>query len=305
MNMYLDHFELAEFPFTLTPNTRFFCTLPTYGEALNVINISLENGEGFIKVIGEVGTGKTLLCRKLLNSLDPEKYVSVYIINPDLDCRALYEAILIELEVPCDRSMDQHELLALLSAKLILLYKNHKHVVVFIDEAQGLPNKTLEALRLLSNVETESSKLLHIVLFGQPELETRLNKPKLRQLKQRITFSYYLRCLNLLEVEDYIYSRLRTAGYKHNHLFSQMAHKLLFKASAGIPRLINILCHKALLAAYGYGETTITARAMLVAIKDTDGIFNLLKKRFGAYIVLVSLFLILGIELFFTLRRMS
>jgi MSHA biogenesis protein MshM len=302
--MYLDYFELNEFPFTLTPNTKFFCTLSTHSEALNVINVSLENGEGFIKIIGEVGTGKTLLCRKLLNSLDAEKYISVYIVNPNLDCSAFYEAILKELGVPYNKKTDQHELLLALSDKLLSLYKSNKHVIVIVDEAQGLPDKTLEALRLLSNIETESSKLLHIVLFGQPELEVRLNKPKLRQLKQRIAFSYQLRRLNLREIEDYLHFRLKTAGFNYNRLFTRAAHKLLFTASTGIPRLINVLCHKALLAAYGYGEKRITAKTMLLAIKDTNGIFNMLKKRLGAYIVLAVLFLILGIEIFVVLRNM-
>jgi MSHA biogenesis protein MshM len=301
--MYLEYFELSELPFTLTPNTNFFCALEAYNSALNLVKVSLGNGEGFVKIVGEVGTGKTLLCRKLLNELDPEQFVTAYIANPTLDHATLYEVILSELDVKLPKkSLKSHELLQLLNNTLLELYKKHKHVVVLIDEAQNLPDEMLEAVRLLSNIETESSKLLHIVLFGQPELDKRLAQRKLRQLRQRIAFSYYLKPLCKLELEDYVYFRLNAAGYKYGTLFSDSALSLLAKASAGIPRLINILCHKSLLAAYGYNKKKVTTKSVLLAIKDTDSVWVILRKNLIKFLALASLAVLFCAELFYIIR---
>lgn len=300
--MYLEYFGLSEFPFALTHNENFFCTLDTYNSALNLIKISLENGEGFIKVIGEVGTGKTFLCRRLLNELDAKKYVTAYIPNPNLDHATLYEAILSELGVVYDKATKPYELLHILNLKLIELYKQHKNVVVVIDEAQGLADEILEAIRLLSNIETESNKLLHIVLFAQPELDKHLAKSNLRQLRQRIAFSYYLHPLTITELEDYICFRLQTAGYKYGKLFSCMALKLVHKATAGIPRLVNIICHKSLLAAYGYNEKKVTVKTILTAIKDTDSVLFLLNKSIRNSLLLVCLLAIFSVELYYVFR---
>lgn len=300
--MYLEYFELNEFPFTLTPNTGFYCALPSYNNAINLIKLSLENGEGFIKIIGEVGTGKTLLCRKILNELDPTKYVTAYIANPNLDHATLYEAIIAELGIPYLPKTKQHELLKILNNKLLELYQQNKHVVVVIDEAQVLADKLLEAIRLLSNLETESSKLLHIVLFGQPELDNRLKKVKLRQLRQRIAFSYYLTPLTQAELNDYIYHRLKAAGYKYGSLFSKTAHKLIFKATNGTPRLVNVLCHKALLACYGYGKNKVTVKSVLLAIKDTESSLSIVGKHLIYGSVLFILIATLGIEAYYALR---
>lgn len=304
--MYLDYFELNEFPFTLTPNTNYYCALPSYNAALDLILISLENGEGFIKIVGEVGIGKTLLCRKLLNNLESSEFITAYIANPNLNSATLYGAILKELGIELSHSKQKtHELLDILSSKLLQLYKEHKHVVVVIDEAQGLGYSVLEELRLLSNIETESSKLLHIVLFGQPELDEHLNKKKMRQLKQRITFSYYLSPLKKQELEDYIFYRLQTAGYRYGSLFSPTARKLLFKASSGIPRLVNVLCHKALLVSYGYNRKKVQAKAMLVAIKDTESVFTNIKKQLISVSIATVLIMVLGFELYCIIRAMA
>lgn len=301
--MYLEYFGFNEIPFSLTPNTNYFCNLITYNEALNVIMVSLRNGEGFIKVVGEVGTGKTLLCRKLLNSLEDE-YVTAYIANSNLDTFGLHEVIAKELGVKYPKDVKQHELLNLLNERLLDIYKTGKRVVVVIDEAQVLPDNVLEALRLLSNLETESSKLLHIILFGQPELDIRLEQVNLRQLKQRIAFAYNLRPLTRNEMDDYICYRLGTAGYKFKTIFSHDASDLLFKASGGIPRLINILCNKALLAAYGFNQKQVTAKIMSMAIDDTDSIVNSVKTKHYKYylIILAILILALGIECYLILR---
>lgn len=251
--MYLEHFKLNKKPFSLTPNTDFYCELPCYTQALNVIKLSLSNGEGFIKIVGEIGTGKTFLCRLLLNSL-PDDYVTAYIPNPDLTSDGLRLSVAKELGLTFDASIGQHSLVDKINERLLELHHQGKKVVLLVDESQCLSESCLEAIRLLTNLETQSDKLLQVVLFGQPELDAKLNQSTLRQLKQRITFSYYLKPLDPNEMEAYICHRLAMAGYTYGLLFTKKAKKLLYKASGGLPRLLNILCHKGLMDAYGKGE---------------------------------------------------
>ncbi|MBT7410113.1 MAG: AAA family ATPase [Methylococcales bacterium] len=267
--MYLDYFNFSELPFTLTPNTNYFYKFTSHQQAFNVLSIALKHGEGFIKVTGEVGTGKTLLCRKLLNTLD-KNTVTIYIPNPSLTPTGLHIAVAEELGVIDEENTGQHHLLKLINEKLIEINKKNKKVVLLLDEAQSLPEDSLETLRLLTNLETETSKLLHVVLFGQPELDKRLNLNSLRQLKQRITFSYHLRSLDKQGLEGYISHRLQIAGYNGLPLFNKGALKATFKLSGGIPRLVNILCHKALLSAYGHGDKVITGHHIKIAAQDTD-----------------------------------
>ncbi len=302
--MYLEYFGLNEFPFTLTPNCNFYCNLRSHQDALETVMFALKNGEGFIKIVGEVGTGKTLLCRKLLGMLENEKsYVSAYIINPNLDNQGLYEAFAKELGIKLSsKKLKQNDLLDKLNEKLLELNNDNKKVVMIIDEAQAIPLETLESLRLLSNLETESSKLLQIVLFGQPELDDHLNKNELRQLKQRITFSHNIYPLTRNELEEYIHHRLKVAGYnKYGFIFTKRARTILFKASNGIPRIINILCHKSLLAAYGYGKKNVSIKSMLLAIKDTESASSILK-RYIYYIALSTVIVVEIAVLFFALR---
>jgi MSHA biogenesis protein MshM len=267
--MYLDHFKFKELPFTITPNVGFFCQLKGHQEALNTLLFSIHSGEGFVKVIGEVGTGKTLLCRKLLDSLDAQ-VVTAYIPNPDLSPVELRKAVASELGVKSTPLQDQHELHLLINDRLMKLHSEGKRVVLLIDEAQAIPPESLETLRLLTNLETEKTKLLQVVLFGQPELDARLNQPNLRQLKQRISFSYYLPVMSREDLDNYLFHRLATAGYTYGSLFTRKAQDLLYRASRGTPRLVNIICHKALLAAYGKGEQKVTHETMRLAVKDTD-----------------------------------
>lgn len=308
--MYLKHFGFNEFPFALTPNLRFFCNLAAYKEAMNIIMVSLHNNEGFVKITGEVGTGKTLLCRKLLSSLGDE-YVTAYISNGSLDTFNLQKACAHELGISFRENIDNHTLLTLLNNKLISLHRDSKRVVLVIDEAHALSDQTLEGLRFLSNLETESSKLLQIVLVGQPELDRRLNKQHLRQLKHRIIFSYRLPTLrNKKELLSYICHRLAYAGYNNTYdsLFSPKAIRLLLKASRGIPRLVNVICHKSLLIAYGYDKKKISASTIKIAIADTDSVATTAVAYMynAAKIAAVSLLLTttVGVGIYFILRAL-
>lgn len=267
--MYLDHFKMTKAPFTLTPNTDFFCELPTHQEALNVLLLSLAQGEGFIKIVGEVGTGKTLLCRILLNCLRDE-YVTAYIPNPDQSADGLRFAVASELGVHPEENWTQYQLLDAINQRLLELHRAGKKTVLIIDEAQALPDACLEAVRLLTNLETEERKLLQVVLFGQPELDVKLAQVNLRQLKQRFTFSYDLQPLARHELDKYLNHRLAKSGYTYGCIFTESAKRGLFRASRGLPRILNILCHKSLLVAYGQGKDQVNRRAVRRAIADTE-----------------------------------
>ena len=267
--MYLEHFQLNEPPFTLTPDTGFFFNYGTHQEALNVLLVALNGGEGFIKVTGEVGTGKTLLCRQLLKLLD-DSIVTAYIPNPFLNPTALRVALAGELGIRFPRNVGQHRLLQLINERLLQINADGRQVVLLLDEAQAVPDESLEALRLLTNLETEKRKLLQVVLVGQPELDTRLARKKLRQLKQRIVFSYQLRPLDRQSLGDYVEHRLQRAGYRGPALYDRRAIKQLHRASGGIPRLVNLLCHKSLMAAYGCGALRVRHRHMMRATRDTE-----------------------------------
>jgi len=276
--MYLSFFNLKEMPFSLTPNTEFFCALEPHNEAMQVLFTALNMGEGFIKVTGEVGTGKTLLCRKLLNSFPKNmvNMVSAYLPNSYLNPEELRWAFASELGLALDEQLDQQALIQKIQHKLLELHKNGQTVVLIIDEAQCLSWETLEALRLFTNLETESKKLLQVVLFGQPELDEKLANERVRQLRQRISFSYKLRPMNDSEVVHYIQHRLTIAGKDEQvngstpKLFSTSLGLQIAKASRGIPRLVNLLCHKVLLQAFGEGAQELNAKHIKAAIKDTE-----------------------------------
>jgi MSHA biogenesis protein MshM len=298
--MYKEHFGLDQQPFGLTPNTAFFLNAQGHREAFNLLQVALTNGEGFIKIVGEVGTGKTMLCRKLLNTLD-KSYYSVYIPNPFLSPAALYRAIAGELGIKCKGRDDIIEFQKVINEQLIAFVAKGKKVVLVIDEAQAMPPKSLEALRLISNLETETSKLVHIVLFGQPELDRLLAHDGLRQLRQRISFSYTLPPLDFDGTKNYIGHRIATAGYNGPQLFNERAMQLVYRASKGVPRLLNILCHKALMSAYGKGARQVDKVHLVSAIKDTDGVElpSQLSEWFLGISLAIVLCVILG--LFFTL----
>jgi MSHA biogenesis protein MshM len=266
--MYQGHFGLAEAPFGITPDTSYFFTSAHSQQALNTLLVAVRSGEGFIKITGEVGTGKTLLCRKFLSTLG-EDFVTAYIPNPYLEPRTLMLALADELELTLPREVDQHQLLKSITLRLMELAAQGKQVILCLDEAQAIPLESLEALRLLTNLETEKRKLLQIVLFGQPELNKHLAMDSIRQLAQRITFHYHMGALSRDDLEFYLAHRLRVAGFTGARLFSRAAVSRLYAASGGIPRLVNILAHKALLLAYGEGRHQVERRHVGLAVKDT------------------------------------
>jgi len=267
--MYEAFFGLREKPFALTPNTEFLVQLAPYQGCLNLLRLALAEGEGFIKVIGEVGTGKTLLCRTVLNLLDKRRFQAAYLPNPCLTPLALRQALAHELHLQDTAELDEHSLLQRINQRLIELAAAGKSTVLLIDEAQALPPRTLESLRLLTNLEGERSKLLQVVLFGQSELDERLAQDSVRQLRQRITFEYTLGGLSRDELLLYLAHRLRVAGYSGKPLFDRRAVDALFAASNGLPRLVNIVAHKALLLVYGEGGHKVQARHVRAAVEDT------------------------------------
>ncbi len=264
--MYEQYYGLSEKPFSLTPDTDFFYQSFTHQAALNVLMVAVKSGDGFIKVTGEVGTGKTLLCRKLLDALD-NQYSTVYIPNPYMSCDALLAAVLAEMG-RADNSGDQ-DYLARINEYLIESARQSKTTVIILDEAQSLPEQSLEAIRLLSNLETEKKKLVQIILFGQPELDEKLAKSSIRQLQQRIMHAYRLEPLNQSSIRSYIQHRVRSAGYIGPELFDRDAHKLLFKISQGVPRVINILCNKAMMLSYASGEFHVHRKHIEAAALDS------------------------------------
>lgn len=271
--MYLEHFGLREKPFSLTPNTNYYCDASSAQEAYNTVLFAIRSGEGFIKIVGEVGTGKTLLCRKILNTLD-DNFITAYIPNPSLTPHNLMKALAQELGIEVPNHSDINYTQRLISDTLLEYNQQDKKVLFIIDEAQALCDDSLEMLRLLSNLETESSKLLQIILFGQPELNERLSKYEFRQLNQRIIFSCQLSPLNREELDAYITHRLSVAGNTQGNLFSKKAKDYLQHYSSGKPRIINILAHKALLLAYGKGHHTVTHQDVTGAAKDSEEIIN-------------------------------
>ncbi|MDP1765399.1 MAG: AAA family ATPase [Methylotenera sp.] len=275
--MYLKHFGLTETPFSISPDTSFYFASHSYQEGLNTLLFAILSGEGFIKITGEVGTGKTLLCRKLMSSLDASFKVA-YVPNPYLEPHSLLMTLAQELGITVATDVTQHALLTALTHGLLDFARNDIKVVVCLDEVQAMPIETLEALRLLSNLETEKRKLLQVVIFGQPELEVKLNHASIRQLKQRITFEYQLDRLSHDEMQYYLNHRLIIAGYQGSRIFSNVALALMYFKSNGVPRLVNILAHKSLLAAYGKGKHQVGFTDVFAAITDTRSIESTWRK---------------------------
>jgi MSHA biogenesis protein MshM len=265
--MYEQYYGLSEKPFSLTPDTEFFYRSFTHQEALNVLLVAIRAGDGFLKVTGEVGTGKTLLCRKLLDALEGE-FDTVYIPNPYMSCNALLEAVLVEMGI-ADK-LDKENYLACINAHLIGNAHKKRGTLILLDEAQSMPEESMEAIRLLSNLETAKQKLVQIVLFGQPELDTRLAQSSIRQLQQRIVHAYQLQPLDQVSMRSYLLHRIKLAGYRGPELFDHGAQRRLYKFSHGIPRVINVLSNKALMLSYASGEYYVNSKHVEAAAADSQ-----------------------------------
>lgn len=270
--MYLGHFNLAEPPFSITPDTQFIYSAASHQEALNTLMTAVRGGEGFVKITGEVGTGKTLLCRRFLALLG-EDCVAAYIPNPQFDAKALLLEVAEELGAEGGAG-DAVHLIKRINRRLLAVAEQGRTAVLCIDEAQTMPSLTLETLRLISNLETEKHKLIQIVLFGQPELDEKLALPSARQLRQRIVFHYCMPPLSRREVGGYLEHRLQVAGFRGGRLFSGPAVGSLYRHSGGRPRLVNILAHKAMLAAFGEGAAQVRLSHVRAAARDTESAFG-------------------------------
>ncbi|WP_407331518.1 ExeA family protein [Enterovibrio sp. 27052020O] len=263
--MYLAHFGLNAAPFSLTPDTRCFFGVRSHVDAINTCMSAMEMGEGLVKVTGEVGTGKTMVCRLLVKALT-DAFTLVFLPNPANTVASLHRMIADELGV--DGALSHDKLLGAIQRAAIESARQEKPVVILCDEAQTLPDDVLEAIRLLGNLETEQQKLIQLIMLGQPELDERLSQHNMRQLLQRISFSARLAPLTFAEASAYIDHRIREQGAS-TRLFSVWAKRRIWVASHGIPRLMHQLCHKALLLSFGKGQKKVSSRAVRLAIKDT------------------------------------
>lgn len=265
--MYLDHFGLSEPPFRITPNTDFFFSGARRGATLEALIYAIVHEEGIVRVSGEVGSGKTMLCRVLMERL-PAEVDTLYIANPTLSPEALLHTIAEELGCAPETRSDAR--IRPIQEALIARHGAGRRVVALVDEAHAMPKASLEQIRLLSNLETGRHKLLQIVLMGQPELNDLLDQTDMRQLKDRITHHFRLDPMKPGETAEYLRFRMRAAGYRGPWVFSQAAMRRIAAASGGLTRRINILADKALLAAYASGEHLVGRRQVEAAIRDAD-----------------------------------
>jgi MSHA biogenesis protein MshM len=266
--LYLDHFGLTEPPFRITPHTDFFFDGADRGATLEALIYAILHDEGIVKVSGEVGSGKTMLCRVLIERL-PAHVDTIYLATPSLARDEILHAIGDELELKFSNDRTSVALREL-QAHLIRRYGEGRRVVIVIDEAHAMPEETLEQVRLLSNLESNRHKLLQIVLFGQPELDTTLAKTSLRQLRDRITHGFRMRPLSTPEVAKYLSFRMRAAGYRGPDVFKPRAVSLLARAADGLTRRINILADKALLSAFTDNGHAVTERHVRAAVRDSE-----------------------------------
>lgn len=267
--MYYEHFGLTQAPFKITPNTDFFFGGGNRGPILEALIYAITQGEGIVKVTGEVGSGKTMLCSMLQTRL-PENVETVYLANPSVSAEEILHAIAFELQLDVARDASRLAVMHAIQNHLLQRHGEGKRVVLFVEESQGMPIATLEEIRLLSNLETKSDKLLQIVLFGQPELDDNLRQNQIRQLKERITHSFRLEPLTAPETREYLMFRLRAAGYRGPDLFSDAIIREITRISGGLTRRINLITDKALLAAFSENTHTIRQKHIDAAIRDSE-----------------------------------
>lgn len=269
MLVYLEYYGLKEPPFDITPNPRFLFFSAKHREAFNHLLYGIRARKGFVQLTGEVGAGKTTVCRAMIEQLG-DGFASALILNPVLNADQLMKAIAMEFGLDV-KGKDRLETVASLNLFLLKQVELGKDAVLIIDEAQDLTNDLLEQVRLLSNLETDERKLLQIVLLGQPELRDRLNDHRLRQLRQRITVRYHLRPLNRIEIGQYIQHRLEVSGAKGVPYFTLPALWRVHHYSRGIPRLVNAVCDKCMLAGYVHQREKIDYRMVRLAIRELEG----------------------------------
>ena len=267
--MYYDYFGLKQAPFKITPDTNLFYPGGNRGEILNALVYAVTSGEGIVKVVGEVGSGKTMLCRMLQQEL-PDNIEIVYLANPSLAPEDILHAIAFELKLSVTPEQPRLQVMNSLQEYLLKKHSAGQQVVVFVEEAQSMPLDTLEEIRFLSNLETQQNKLLQIILFGQPELDEKIALREIRQLKERITYSFQLNPFKIEDVRDYIYSRLRSCGYRSGEVFSNSAIREIRGYSRGLVRRINIIADKAMLAAYASSMSKVSVKHVRQAARDSD-----------------------------------
>ena len=270
--MYLQYYGLSEPPFSLTPDPRFLYFTAKHLEAFNHLLYGVRERKGFVQLTGEVGSGKTTLCRALLEQLG-DNFATALILNPVLNADQLVKAVAMEFGLDV-KGADRLESMAIINDFLLRQMTEGRETVLIIDEAQDLTNELLEQVRLLSNLETDDRKLLQIVLLGQPELRARLNAHALRQLRQRITVRFHLMPLRWFEVVQYVQHRLEVSGTRGSPKFTEPALWRIYNYSHGLPRLINAVCDKAMLAGSMEKAERINFRMVGRAIREIEGKIN-------------------------------
>ena len=270
--VYLEYYGLSDPPFDITPNPRFLFYSAKHREAYNHLLYGIRERKGFIQLTGEVGAGKTTLCRALLENLDPGRYSTALILNPVMSAEELVKTVGLEFGLPV-HGLDRLDILGVINQFLLQQVERNRETVLIIDEAQDLTDELLEQVRLLSNLETDDRKLVQIVLMGQPELRDRLNDPRMRQLRQRITVRYHLMPLNRGEVSQYVHHRLHVCGGNGIPNFTRLALWRVYQYSRGIPRLVNAICDKALLAGFVAQNERIDFRIVGRAVRELEGHF--------------------------------
>ncbi|WP_178863738.1 ExeA family protein [Thiomicrorhabdus cannonii] len=294
--MYRGYFGLTQLPFKNTPNVHFFYEQASRKDILNALTYVIQRGDPIVKVTGEVGCGKTTLLRLLADSLD-ERFTLVYINSPNLTPKDLLFHIADELCLSFDADLPKFHLLKSLRHQLVSLHASGKHVVMLVDEAQAMSFDTLEEVRLLSNLETNTDKLIQIVLFGQPELDQALEKHQLRQLKDRISYNIHVPPLTQQEVQAYLNYRMRQASFKDLDFFDAKFSKLIHKLSGGLPRSINTIADQLLMAVFGSGDRKLKTKHFKNLSKE-----NLKEARSSYLPYLISLAIVLFLFLLILTR---
>lgn len=267
--MYYEFFGLTHAPFKITPDTDVFFEGGNRGAILEALIYAITHGEGIIKVTGEVGSGKTMLCRVLQTRL-PQNVETVYLANPSVSPEEILHAIAFEMQLRVPKDASRLEVTHALNDYLVERHSQQRQVVVFVEESQGMPISTLEEIRLLSNLETKQHKLLQIVLFGQPELDENLRQQNIRQLRERITHSFSLMPLDNEDVRAYLTFRLQAAGYHGPDLFSRRVIAYMTRACDGLTRRLNLVADKALLAAFAEGTHNVSLNHVKAAVRDSE-----------------------------------